>query len=130
MFGMHHHQAEVRCFASDAAQCRCLAQHYAGIHDIPVSAIVGSVGRAHELRSDFLPRRSPHGDERYRRICSALANGVALPAIEVYQLGERYYVLDGNHRVAAARATGLLSLDAIVVAFQPVAPGMSRQAAA
>jgi hypothetical protein len=120
MLGMHHHQSRVRCFAEDAAQWSALAQHYAGVHDIPVAAIVGSVGRAHELRSDFLPIQQPHGDERYRRVRMTMEGGANLPAIEVYRLGERYYVLDGHHRVAAARATGILSLDAIVVAFEPV----------
>jgi ParB-like chromosome segregation protein Spo0J len=47
-----------------------------------------------------------------------------LPAIEVYQLGERYYVLDGNHRVAAARWQEQLEIDAVVTAFTPH-PGQS-----
>lgn len=121
MFGIQHHDSSVRCFAHDAAGCGSLAQHYAGIHDIPVAAIVGSVGRSHELRADFLPRRSPEGDQRYTRIRAALRAGATVPAIEVYELAERYYVLDGNHRVAAARASGVLSLDAVVIAFEPVA---------
>src|ERR687886_2350641 len=40
--------------------------------------------------------------------------GQALPPIEVYALGEEYYVVDGHHRVAAARALGYLYLDALV----------------
>jgi hypothetical protein len=130
MFGMHHHhQPSVRCFDRDAAQYRALAQHYAGIHDIPVAAIIGSVGRAHELRADFRSTCGPKDEQRYHRICTAMACGAMLPPIEVYQLGERYYVLDGNHRVAAALATGLLSLDAVVVAFQPVATAAHPAAA-
>jgi hypothetical protein len=109
----------VRSFTCDAAQNGSWAQHYAGIHDIPVDAIVGSVGRSHELCLDFMPAWERRGDERYRRIRAAMLQGRVLPAIEVYQLGDRYYVLDGNHRVAAARAIGQIDIDAIVTEFQP-----------
>ena len=54
----------------------------------------------------------------------AMRAGQALPAIEVYALGEEYYVVDGHHRVAAARALGQLYLDALVHEFLlPVCSG-------
>ncbi len=49
--------------------------------------------------------------------------GTPLPAIEVYGLDGVYYVFDGHHRVAAARALGQLYLDALVHEFLP--PGRS-----
>jgi hypothetical protein len=40
-----------------------------------------------------------------------------VPPVELYQLGFGYYVLDGHHRVAAARLLGQLEIDANVVRF-------------
>jgi hypothetical protein len=37
-----------------------------------------------------------------------------LPAIDVYQVGDAYFVLDGNHRVSIARRQGLEFIDAYV----------------
>src|SRR5207302_8436937 len=54
---------------------------------------------------------------RYRSVLTAMCTDVSLPAIEVYALREEYYVLDGHHRVAAARAVGYLYLDALVHEF-------------
>jgi hypothetical protein len=45
--------------------------------------------------------------------------GRALPPVELYRLGDGYYVLDGHHRVAAALAVGQLALDARVTEFAP-----------
>lgn len=120
----------VRSFSSDTAEYGAMAQHYAGAHEIPVDAIVGSVGRSRELRSDFMPVHKPSGDERYRHVLNAMLRGTGLPAIEVYQLGDRYYVLDGNHRVAAAKSIGQMDIDAIVTEFQPVAASPLRAEAA
>ena len=44
-----------------------------------------------------------------------MSDGLPLPAIEVYKLGDCYYVLDGHHRVAAARAASQISIDAEVI---------------
>jgi ParB-like chromosome segregation protein Spo0J len=44
----------------------------------------------------------------------ALREGSELPPIEVYRLHGRYYVADGHHRVAAARALGETSIAAYV----------------
>jgi hypothetical protein len=128
------HTQRVRSFTEDAAQHRSLNQYYAGVKSIPVAAIVGSVGRSHELASDFQSRNRvwgyPQADDRYHSIRAAMLQGIALPAIEVYQLGNQYYVLDGNHRVAAARSVGQLEIDAVVTAFKPVAPATDQAAAA
>lgn len=83
---------------------------------IEVRRVVGSVDEVKRatLTSRFLPRRGGTQAPRYRDVLAAMRAGRALPAIEVYALGEEYYVVDGHHRVAAARALGQLYLDALV----------------
>jgi hypothetical protein len=114
----------VRSFEEDAAQCGPLNRRPLGLRVVPLDRIVGSVGRARELRPDFLPR---HGDwekvgSRYRRVEHAVKRGEVLPPIELYKLGYNYYVLDGNHRVAAYKkvADNDGEVDAYVTLFLPV----------
>lgn len=120
--------AGVHDFATDSAQYSALAQHDAGFHVIPVEAIVGSVGRSHELNSDFRPFRKSRDAWRYCAVLEAMERRSGLPAIDVYKLGNRYYVVDGHHRVAAAHKTGQKEMDAFVIEFQPV-PSVSNAAA-
>ncbi|MGB7874488.1 MAG: universal stress protein [Anaerolineales bacterium] len=87
-----------------------------GIHEIPVNAIVGSVGRYTEFTRTFLPRRAEDQD-RWARVKAAMEDltGVGLDPIEVYKVGEAYFVLDGNHRVSIARQEGVKSIEAHVI---------------
>ena len=86
---------------------------------IEVRRVVGSVDEVKRaaLTPRFLPRWGGTQAPRYRSVLAAMQAGQALPAIEVYALGEDYYVVDGHHRVAAARALGQLYLDALVHEF-------------
>lgn len=81
--------------------------------EIPLDAIVGSVGRYNDFNRDFLPRGA-HDRERWARVKVAMENPVGLPPIEVYQLGEAYFVIDGNHRVSIARYQGAKTIMANV----------------
>jgi len=93
---------------------------------IEVRRVVGSVDEVKRaaLTPRFLPRWGGTHAPRYRSVLAAMQAGHALPAIEVYALGEEYYVVDGHHRVAAARALGQLYLDALVHEFLlPVCSG-------
>jgi hypothetical protein len=102
----------------------------AGMATIPTRKVVGSVGRAHDLRSDFFHRTGRAVTARYVSIGRAMERGVALPPIEVYKArqtrrrGEveavvtEYYVVDGHHRVAMARKLGQDYLDAHVVEYR------------
>lgn len=47
---------------------------------------------------------------------------VGVPAIEVYQIGEAYFVQDGNHRVSVARELGATHIQAYVREVQTKAP--------
>ncbi|MGQ9684223.1 MAG: DUF4032 domain-containing protein [Anaerolineae bacterium] len=80
---------------------------------IPVDKIVGSVGRYKDFTRAFLPRKGASA-ERWRRLDRALERMETIPPIEVYQLGDVYFVRDGNHRVSVARANGVKFIEARV----------------
>jgi nucleotide-binding universal stress UspA family protein len=84
-----------------------------GLQEIPVKAIVGSLGRYNDFTRDFLPLRDSIKD-RWTRIQMATTGLAGLPPIEVYQIGEIYFVKDGNHRVSVARQLGILFIQAYV----------------
>ncbi len=88
---------------------------YRGIQTIELEKIRGSVGRYRDFTSAFLPRKK-YLHERWKRINRVVANGGG-PPIEVYQVGEAYFVLDGNHRVSAARQQGMKSIEAHVCEY-------------
>ena len=88
-----------------------------GLQNIPLNAIVGSVGRYTEFTRTFLPR---HADDqnRWAGVKAAVEGDLGLPPIEVYKVGDVYFVVDGNHRVSIARQEGLDSIEARVIEFQ------------
>lgn len=111
----------IRSFAEDAARAGPLAQRSLGLRTVEVARIIGSVGRAADLGQAFRPLRRDRADEqRYQRVLTAMQEGRALPPVELYKLGFGYYVLDGNHRVAAARELGQIEIDAEVAEFVPL----------
>jgi len=46
----------------------------------------------------------------------------SIPPIEVYQIGDVYFVRDGNHRVSVARANGLSHIEAYVTVLDADVP--------
>ena len=123
--------SEVRDFSTDAARAGPLAQHDLGLRTVNVPRIVGSVGRAAELDANFKKRR-PHREELQRssRILQLMENGGPMPPVTLYKLGYGYYVLDGNHRVAAARQMGQIDIDALVTEFIPLGDARAAQVTA
>ena len=83
------------------------------LREIPLDAIVGSVGRYSDFTRSFLPK-SDADRQRWSQV-KAVAEGMAgLPPIEVYQIGDTYFVRDGNHRVSVARQSGATHIQAYV----------------
>jgi nucleotide-binding universal stress UspA family protein len=83
------------------------------LHEVPLASIVGSVGRYTDFTRSFLPREA--GDEeRWARV-RAMTEGLSgLPPVELYQIGDAYFVRDGHHRVSVARQVGAESIEAYV----------------
>ena len=78
-----------------------------------MDAIVGSVGRYHDFTRKFLPKSSINED-RWARVMASSQGLSGLPPIEVYRIGEVYFVRDGNHRVSVARQMGNTAIQAYV----------------
>ena len=84
-----------------------------GLRDIPLDKIVGSVGRYNDFTRSFLPRTSA-SRQRWANLKN-LASGLSgWPPIEVYQVGDVYFVKDGNHRVSVAMDMGMKTIQAYV----------------
>lgn len=77
-------------------------ESYKGLQDIEIEKIVGSVGRYRDFTSSFLPRNGKM-QERWSRVYAKVNSMEGVPPIEVYQVGEVYFVRDGNHRVSVAK---------------------------
>jgi Lrp/AsnC ligand binding domain/ParB/Sulfiredoxin domain len=89
-----------------------------GIQTVPLDRIVGSVGRYHDFDSRFRPKE--HVDsERLEKIRAAVRSGVSLRPVDLYQIKDEYYVLDGNHRISVAKEFGFQDIDARIIEFIP-----------
>ena len=127
VLGRRKHR-DVRSFDADVASAGGVAGRVdKGFKEVPVSKIVGSVGRSHNLRSDFFYKTGQAVTARFRRVGQAMAEGKSLPPLELYKVKEpeqpsTYYVVDGHHRVAMAKQIGQDALDAHVVEYR-VKPG-------
>jgi hypothetical protein len=105
-------------------------QHDMGMQTIPLDKIVGSVGRYRDFDRAFLPIQRQTSD-RWISISRARYEDKELPAIDVYKIGDVYFVRDGNHRVSVAREREQLYIDAYVTEIDiPIAltPDMDLQA--
>jgi hypothetical protein len=97
---------------------------FGGVREIPVDKIVGSAASPSKA-GDFLPGFLPatrRMRDRWTRVYTAMVEGGELPPIDVYQVGDGYYVIDGHHRVSVARSLGRDMISARVVEVQTRAP--------
>jgi hypothetical protein len=90
------------------------SQAYRGMRVVEVEKITGSVGRYRDFDGSFLPHKKSMS-ERWGRVDSAYHQGVELPAVSLYKIGDAYFVRDGNHRVSVARYHKVAAIDAEVV---------------
>jgi len=98
-----------------------VSQVYLGMREVPVSDIVGSVGRHRDFDRAFLPSKPDLGT-RWRRIDEIMDRGEELPPVSLYKIGDAYFVQDGNHRVSVARQRGVEMIDAEVIELRSRVP--------
>ncbi len=102
-------------YAEVAEKLRLNVRTERGIQAVPLKAIVGSVSKLTDFTRTFLPLRD--GDrEHWARLKIAFdTSAEVLPPIEVYKVGQVYFVLDGNHRVSIARREKMEYIEAHVI---------------
>ncbi len=108
-------------YSDVVAKLEVRGQSSLGLQQIPIAAIVGSVGRYQDFTRTFLPRLETD-EERWVSVGAAAPTVADLPPIAVYKVGDSYFVLDGNHRVSLARLQRLAYIDAIVTEVRTRAP--------
>jgi len=119
---------ELLSYDEVAQKLKLRARSDRGIQTIPIDAIVGSVGRYTDFTRSFLPRRF-EDQERWARVKTMMVDpaGTGMEPIEVYKVGDAYFVLDGNHRVSIARQEGFETIEAHVIEVRsdiPVTPDL------
>lgn len=98
-----------------------------GLRSVDLERVAGTVRHPSQNTGDFLPLPYLRGENwrgRWQRITGAVDRLETLPPVELVQVGDDYYVVDGHNRIAAAKRAGALEVDADVT--QLLVPGMTR----
>jgi len=107
-----------KCFGEDLNYNGPFKYVDKGIGTIPLNQIVGSVGKCSAFNINFMPKRHVSQD-RLSNIKQAIRHGKSLPPVNLYKVDDEYYVMDGNHRVAAAKGLGHTQILAKVIELIP-----------
>ena len=89
-----------------------------GTRVVEVDEIVGSVGRWGDFDRSFLPARASVG-HKWKRIDRAFHRAEDLPPVELYELGDAYFVVDGHQRGSVARYHDVPTVEASEAEFYP-----------
>jgi DNA-binding Lrp family transcriptional regulator len=89
-----------------------------GIRTVPLNRIVGSVGRYKDFDSRFRLKQTIPSD-RLEWIRTAMREGRTLGPVKLFEIKDEFYVLDGNHRIAAAKELGHDEILAHIEEFIP-----------
>jgi hypothetical protein len=89
---------------------------------VPIDQIVGSVEPTRCFDRHFRPT-SQLTRARFERIAADIYCGRGMDAVDLHQCEDQYYVLDGHHRIAVARALGQRSVLANITKVRSTSPG-------
>lgn len=79
---------------------------------VPVESIIGTMTRCCDFDGCFRPLHG-HLKKRMGRLRQVFSDR-HLPAVRLRQVDNRYFVVDGHHRIALALERGMHAVDAIV----------------
>ena len=111
------------------ARLNIRGQRSLGHQVVPIDHIIGSEGRYADFDRRFLPRSDKLKD-RWSSIDRAMSEAIVLPPVDLWKIGDVYFVRDGNHRVSVARQQGQIDIDAYVTELLidvPLGPDLSMQ---
>ena len=106
-----------------STKLRAVSKTDRGLQQVPLKDIVGSVSRLQDFDRNFLPLRD---DDIYRwagvKTAMTSPHSTGVPPISLYQIGDAYFVLDGNHRVSIAKEMGMETIEAYVTEIKTKVP--------
>ncbi len=93
------------------------------LESVPLNKIIGSVGRTSDFDRNFLPL-SDADQHRWASVKTEMTSPIShgLPPVDLYKIGEAYFVLDGNHRVSVAKQAGFQEIEAYVTELRTKVP--------
>jgi len=92
-------------------------QYFGGIKSIPLTSIVGTVGR-YEKFFKYFTKKSVDKSLRFKKVKELYNKTGTFSPIKVYEVDERYFIIDGHHRVAyLMKETDVKFIDANVVSL-------------
>ncbi|MBK9714096.1 MAG: hypothetical protein IPO81_22750 [Kouleothrix sp.] len=102
-------------------------QHAIGQRTVELDQIVGSEGRYADFDRHFLPRATV-ARQRWGSVGRLMLKSGDLPPIDLWKIGDIYFVRDGNHRVSVARTLGRQYIEAEItelIVDVPLTPALS-----
>ena len=97
-----------------------------GTATVPLDKIKGSVGRYNDFDQQFR-LKSAGSEERLRSLTQAMQEGRPLPPVSLYQIKENFYIVDGHHRVTAARKLGQGDIQAKILELLPAGESVENR---
>jgi hypothetical protein len=95
------------------AEVAITGRHAVGAQTVALDDIRGSLDKAGDFDREFYPL-SERSESRWVRVATAMLRDVTLPPVELIRVGDVYFVVDGHHRISAARALKHSHIDAVV----------------
>ncbi len=97
---------------------RCIQRQISvGLRTVAVKSIVGSESRSGDFDNTFCPLND-RTSGRWMSIANLCLCEIGLPAVELIQVGNEYFVRDGHHRISVANAMGQAYIEAYVTCIE------------
>ena len=106
---------ELLSFDQVKRSLKTFGESYRGVQTVPLAHIIGSATlRFHDFDGAFLPT-SARTKSRWRSVDAAWYEEIGLPPVQLYKIGDAFFVRDGHHRISVAREKGQEFIEAEVI---------------
>ena len=110
-----------RLFTLDevGAQATVVQRYSIGTRTVALDQIRGTMSKADAFDIDFYPVHE-RTENRWLQVATAFLRGASLPPVELIQVGNHYFVVDGHHRLSVARTLKHTHIDAVITVWNIV----------
>lgn len=93
---------------------------HGGLKLVPLDKIRGSLNRCNDFDADFRPLQE-YTKDRWINIALAYSRDESLPPVDLVDLDDTYFVVDGHHRISVAKMLGQREIEAEVTVWRKAA---------